>query len=187
MTVRMILFVALLAAPALARPPETPPFMRMDELGPRLVDLAARLNKAELFEKKIRQERMILTFQEGAKRFEGKKLTDKGFVEEILVKWQAVQKAEEQCAADALRILLLLPGALKARYNIVPIPKAERYQASKILVKALKSKHDIIRKTAIQCLDAIYGRTLLYKHDAPPAHRIERYRKWLKEIDKLRR
>ena len=159
----------------------------MDELGPRLADLASTLNKAELFKKKIRQDRMILTFEQGAKKFEGKKFADKGFVEEILVKWPAVQPAEKKCSEEALRILALLKGSLKARYNLVPIPKSERYQASKILVKALKSKHDIIRRTAIECLYEIYGRTLLYRHNAPPGHRKERYRKWLKEIEKLRK
>ena len=60
-------------------------------------------------------------------------------------------------------------------------------EGTDLLVKALKSKHDIIRKTAIECLYEIYGRTLLYRHNAPQGHRNERYRKWLKEIDKLRK
>jgi len=187
---RTLLLAAVLlglAAPALARPPQSPPFMRMDDLGPRLADLYQQLRQAELFAQKTRQERMILRFQQGAAEFEHKKLTDRAFVEEILVKWQAVQKPEERCEADHLRILALLSGALRARYNVVPIPKSERYQASKVLVKGLKSKYDIIRKTAIQCLDAIYGRTLLYRHDASPGQRNERYRKWVKEIDRLRK
>ena len=187
MTMRVLLLTVLFLAPALARPPETPPFMRMDELGPRLADLNAKLQKAELFAKKIRQERMILRFERGDKEFENKRFSDRSFVEEILVKWQAVQKPEEECEADHLRILALLPRALKARYDIFPVPKAERYQAGKVLVKALKSKHFVLRKTAILCLDAIYGRMLLYRPDASPGQRNDRYRKWLKEIDKLRK
>ena len=113
--------------------------------------------------------------------------TDKDFVKAFLIKWPAVQKAEEKCHPDALRVLALLPDELKARYNFIPIPKEKRYQASRVLVKALRSKHDIIRKTAIECLNRIYRRTLLYRYNAPPGQRNERYRKWLKEIDKLRR
>ncbi len=184
---RMLLLTILFAAPALARPPATPPYMRMDDLGPKLADLNAKLRKAELFASKIRQERMILRFERGDEEFENKKFSDRSFVEEILVKWQAVQKPEEECEADHLRILALLPRALKARYDIFPVPKAERYQASKVLVKALKIKHFVIRRAAILCLDAIYRRTLMYRADAPSGQRNDRYRKWLKEIDRLRK
>lgn len=180
------LLLLLLAAPAWARPPAQA-FMRMDELEYELAGLHDRLRKQELFAGKLRRERMIIRFGEGAESFEGKRLTDKGFVEEILVRWSEVQRNEADCNTEHVRILGLLPAALERRYNVVPIPKKARYDASKVLVKMLRSKHDILRKTAIDCLKGIYGTSLMYRPDATVGQRNERYRKWLKEIDKRRR
>lgn len=89
-------------------------------------------------------------------------------------------------SSERRRILTELPRAVKARYHRVPIPKEGRFEASRALVAALMSRHDAIRKTAISALDAIYGRTLLYRYDAPVKHRAEKHEKWVREIHKYR-
>ena len=185
---RSLLLLTLMAGVVLANPPGRPGFLRMDELEPKLSERLAKLQKAEAFRRKPRLERMIIRFEQGAESFEGKKFSDQKFVDELLVRWADVQKPEEQCQADHVRILSLLPNALRTRYDVVPIPKKERYAASKVLVKGLRSKHDIIRRISIECLSALYGgRTLMYRHDAQPGMRNERARKWKAEIEALKK
>ena len=76
---------------------------------------------------------------------------------------------------------------MKARYDKIPIPKKKRHQASRVLVKGLTSKHDIIRKTSIDCLQALYDATLLYRYNASPGDRKERSQRWKRFIDKKRK
>ena len=183
---RATLLLLFLSASVMAKPPSGL-FLRMHDLEQQLSKLHSDLIKAEEFTKKPRQERMILRFQARAKEFEGKKFNDRAFAEEILIRWDAVQKIEAECDANDLRILRLMPDALRARYNEVPIPKAERYQASKVVLKLLKSKYLHLRKVGIDCLDAVYGHTLAYRADASPGMRSQRYQRWRRELDNRKR
>ena len=183
------LFIALLAVPALAGPPVVRGYHRMTKLEEKLADLAETLRKKEEFAKKPRQERMILRFYPTPPKgketvFEGKKLTGEMLVKEIL-KWPAIQNMSP--TPDALRILAMLPPALKTRYVVVPTPKTPRYLASKPLVKQLDSPHFHIRKAAIDCLKAMYSQSGLYKPDADRAQRRKRIREWKRRIEKLKR
>ena len=185
---KTLILAALLAAPVLARPPVVSQVIAMDELEGKLMELQEKLRGIEAFANKLPQERMILRFQAGAKEFEGRRMTGQSLVKAILEDWKAVQQPMERCSPEQIRILEMLPTALETRYNVPPpIPRKERHLAGKTLAKALKSKHDIVRKTAIDSLEKIYGKTLLYRYDATPAQRNERYRKWLREIEKKRR
>jgi hypothetical protein len=187
MTTRTLFLLALVAVPAVARPPSVTPILRMDELEVKLADLHDKLKAEEEFKNKPRVERMILRFDQGAKTFEGKKLTGEMLCNAILKDWKAIQQPMAQVAPADAAILALLPGALAKRYKAPPIPKKERYDASKVLVKLLTANHDTIRKAAIDSLFAIYDKSLLYKHDLPKAARRERQAKWRGEITKLRR
>jgi len=185
---RTLLLLALLAAPLLARPPVVSQVLLMNDLEDKLMELHEKLRSSEAFANKVPQERMILRFQAGAKEFAGRKLNGQSLVKALLEDWKAIQKPMAQCDPEQIRVLEMLAAALEARYKVPPpIPKKERYLAAKVLVKALKSKYDIVRKTAIDGLEKVYGKTLLYRYDATPAQRNERYRKWLREIEKLRR
>ncbi|MHC4959520.1 MAG: hypothetical protein ACYTGN_14230 [Planctomycetota bacterium] len=187
MTTRTLILLALVALPAAARPPTVTTILRMDELEVKLADLHDQLKAEEEFKNKPREERMILRFEQGAKTFEGKKLTGEMVCTAVLKDWKAVQKALAELTPAEAEILALLPGALGKRYKAPPIPKKERFAASKVLVKLLTAKQDTIRKAAIDSLFAIYDKSLLYKHDLPPAARRERQSKWSNEIKKLRR
>ena len=103
------------------------------------------------------------------------------------MRWEAVQRPLAETTSEQRRILGLLPGAVRGRYGGTPIPKEPRFEASRALVAALMSRHDTIRKAALEALDGIYGRTLMYRHDAPAEHRAEKHKRWVSEIHKLRR
>ena len=49
------------------------------------------------------------------------------------------------------------------------------------------NKNFYLRKAAIDCLEAIYGRNLMYRADASPGRRDALKKKWVKEIEKLRK
>jgi hypothetical protein len=178
----------IVAAPALARPPEIRDFVRMDELSMKLLNLQATFAREEAFRSKPRQERMILLFMSGAPKFENRQLTGEWVVREVLEKW-AVWKLEEVLVpAGAKEIVKQLPHALKERFaKGGPIPKQARYKASLQLVKALTHKNFYVREAAIKSLQEIYGRTLLYKPDESPTTRRQKQRKWRQLIEKLKR
>ncbi len=76
---------------------------------------------------------------------------------------------------------------MKVRYNHVPIPKEGRFEASRALVAGLMSKHDTIRRVAINALDFVYGRTLAYAYNAPDELRAAKHKEWVSAIHRLRR
>jgi len=179
----LALLLALLP-PASAKPPVLPGYARMDDLESDLVSAAQRMREEEEFAAKPFAERLILKFQERATSYEHmKRLDGEDLVEEILEKWKEAQA--EEVDKEVVRILAMLPEALKARYDVNPIPKRERFKASKPLVDALTHRYTPIRQAAIDCLKAIYGQTRLYQPDLPPKKRMDIQKDWKKQIDKL--
>ncbi len=182
-TLPLGLLLALLP-PAAAKPPVLPGYARMDDLESDLVANAQRMREEEEFAAKPFAERLILKFQEGATSYEHvKRLDGEDLAEEILEKWKEAQA--EEVGKEVARILAMLPEALRARYDVNPIPKRERFKASKPLVDALTHKYTPIRQTAIDCLKAIYGQTRLYQPDLPLKKRIDIQKDWKKQIEKL--
>ena len=159
--------------------PKTPP-------DPEMERLRAELEAAETARNELLLEVMILRFGQGAKSFRGNEFDDRKFVEEIVVNWEAVQRSLLELTSEQRRVLSLLPGALRDRYNREPVPKGVRFEASRALVAALMSRHDTIRKAAIDSLESIYGVTWMYRHDAPAEHRAEKHKQWVSEIYKHR-
>lgn len=187
---RLPLVLLLLSAPLLAKPPSQSSVTRMDDLDVQLTDLLDKLQKQEAFASKPREERMILRYMAGDKEFEGRKLTGQTLAKAILEDWKAVQKPLEEVTADETRILELLASALGQRFGKAappPIPKKPRYNASKVLLKALKSRHDTIRKAGIDALHAIYDQRLLYRYDASSGARREKIARWSREIERRKR
>jgi hypothetical protein len=185
---RAELLVVLLAGVAFARPPTVPDFARMDELDSILLNLRHKYKEAEEFQRKPREERMILLFERSREDFEGKTLTGEYVVKELFEKWKVWRAKDKDTPAEAIRILMLLPDALKVRYATgYPIPKLARYKASVPLVKALTHKNLHIRTAAIECLEAVYGRTLFYRPDASPGARKKKQSEWKREIEGRKR
>ncbi len=179
----LLLLVAMPLA-AEAKPPVVPGYARMDDLENDLASAAQRMREEEEFAAKPFAERLILRFQAGATSYEDvKRLDGEDLVEQILEKWKEAQA--EEVDKEVIRILALLPEALKARYDVNPIPKRERFKASKLLVEALVHRYTPIRQAAIDCLKALYGQTRLYQPDLPLKRRMDIKKDWQKLIEKL--
>lgn len=184
MTLRVVI-VGMLAGAAAAKPPGTLHFRRIDDLKIELEMQYEKLKRQEDFPKKVREERLVILLGKGEKRFEGRHLTGY-YVVETLLHWDAAE--HDDPAPETLRILALLPEALKQRYALVmPIPKEQRYRASGPLVDALNSRYRHLRVTALACLEALYGTRLGYHPDLPVAERKKKLLEWTKRIRALRR
>jgi hypothetical protein len=127
---------------------------------------------------------MIQRFIGGERTHDGTEVTGERLLAEILHNWTAWRCEEEATPLEARRILELLPRALKERYaHTFPIPKRTRYLASVQVVKALTHANVHVRRAAINCLIAMYSRTLLYDPDAPPDERLAKQRAWEEWIE----
>jgi len=182
---KMFPCLLLLAVPALALPPEIDGYVRLDTLRDQLRDRTEELRKKEEYERKPREEKMIIKFAEGEKKFEGKKLSGDVLVKEVLDRWDASEKDTPD--QETLRVLNLLPNTLKAAYGKFPIPKAERYKAGYALVKLLNDKRLHVRSIAFECLQAIYGESLQYNPNADKSARAEKQKAWERNVKNKRK
>ena len=182
---RTALAAALLAGLCLAKPPYIQDFSRMEELTRKLNDVFTELREKEEFLSKPLQERIVIKFQQGAPSYEHlTKLTGEAVVKEIFKNWDAIE--QDPPTEEVKRVLAMLPDVLKKQYNIVPIPKRERFNASKPLVAALTHDAFHVRQAAIDCLRAIYGESRLYQADLPAPLRSKRKKEWERFIKKKR-
>ena len=185
-----VLVLALLipvALPAVARakPPVVSGYARMEDLRQRMVARRDMLVKQEEFEKKPRVEKLILNFMRGKPTPEGRKLTGEIVVKEV-IKWEPLQRSAP--TEESLAVLAQLDDAMRERFAlVVPIPKRERYAASKQLVKALTHQYFHIRKAAIESLKAIYGDARFYQPEMSPAKRKQKQKEWQKYIESKRK
>ena len=174
----LALLLGLVAAPAAAGPPKITNYERIDNLLAHYDREIARLQREVAFRAKPRIERMIIRYGQ-QRMFEGKKLAGDYVVKQVFEEWGAMKKASPT-AAD-VKILMLLPDALKANYRgirAVGLNRKERHNASKPLVKALTSDYLYIRQAAIDCLKAIYSTKNLYRADANEKARKARKKYW---------
>ena len=167
--------------------PEIDPIEPVEPVEPEIARLRGALRVSERAREELALELMIVRFGQGASSFRDLALSDREFVERALVKWEAVQAPLASLTSEQRRILDLLPGAVRRRYNHVPIPKEGRFEASRALVAGLMSKHDTIRRVATNALDLVYGRTLGYAYNAPEELRAAKYKEWVSVIHRLRR
>jgi hypothetical protein len=184
-TTRRVVVVCTLAATAAAKPPRVQHFRHSDELKAALEKLHATLKRREDFPKKPREERLVLLLKRGETRFEGRPLTGQYVVQEILG-WDALDRGDP--SSESMRILALLPDALKERYAALDRTlKEHRYRASIPLVLALTADHRHFRVAATACLKALYGTRLGYRPDLPSKTRKKSQRIWMKFIRSRRR
>ena len=101
-----------LASRAGAKPPGSPKFARAKELLEKLEVRSERLKQEEEFKAKPREERLALKLKEGAETFEGEELTGAFVIREIM-EWDRIRL--DKVPDDVKGVLLLLPGAFKAR------------------------------------------------------------------------
>lgn len=181
---RTAIALVLFAAAAAATPPEVHGFARMAELERRLNEVFAELKAKEDFANKSFEEQLIIKLGERADSWGTVKKLDAETVAERLLAWPAAQM--DQAPEDVIRILGLLPPVLKQRFDRIPVPKAERYQASLPLVKALTHDFLPLRRFAIDCLEKIYNTRNFYWPDLAPAERKKRQREWYSYIRRVK-
>jgi len=183
-----ILLLPLLAAVAAARPPESKEYRRMNDLKDLIASRAAQLKAQAEFEAKPREEKILILFEKGQDKFEGKSLTGEYVVEMTLLKWAEAQQPIPSPAAQ--RVLKDLPDVLSRRYTAtVEVDKKDRYDASRELLRAADSDSPRVRATAIEALRKIYRMMsgFGYRDNMDKRERRGILKLWERHIDKERR
>ncbi|MHC4547187.1 MAG: hypothetical protein ACYTEZ_00285 [Planctomycetota bacterium] len=181
---RKTVLLLVLVAAARAEPPESRHYVRMDDLHLRLADRQAELRAQEEFAKKSREEKILISFDRGDKKFEKLRLSGESVVKTIL-DWSEVEK--DSPTEETLRVLEELGNVLEKKYaRVVDIPKRERHRASLPLVEALTDKRFHVRHAAIEALKKIYRTPNghFYQPDADPKQRKEKQKVWKRFVDR---
>jgi hypothetical protein len=176
--------VLLLSLAAAAQPPVVTDFVRIRKLKDTIASRIAQYTAEEEFAKKPPEEKMLLAFLRGEKKFGKDDLTGKLVVTTCLVKWEDVQQAQPTEAGK--RVLALLPDVLYERYaKTIDVPK-DRKDISKVLLDALDSDFLHVRSAAFESLKKIYRTQSgwMYVADMTKKERAEPIRNWKKFIDK---
>lgn len=183
-----ILLLPLLAAVTAAQPPESKEFRRMKDLKDRIASRSAQLKAQAEFEAKPREEKIVILFNRGEKKFERSNLTGEYIVETALLKWAEMQQAVPTPAAR--RVLATLPDTLARRYTAaVEIDKRDRYGASKELLRGLDSEFIHVRAAAFDALKKIYRTQsgFMYSEKMDKRERRDPIKKWERFIERERR
>jgi hypothetical protein len=179
---RLLLPVLLLSIVADAQPPAVRDFRRLRGLRDDIARQYASLKEQEEFALKPREEKMLIAFGKGEKKFEGKALEGPKVVEAIL-EWDQVLSDPPTEAGK--RVLTELPNVLHDRYNKIEIPKDRRDVALK-LCDALDSDAILVRLCAFEALKRIYRTPsgFLYVVDMDKKGRQDAIKSWRNHVKK---
>lgn len=179
---RIALALLLVVVAADAQPPLSPGFQRLKELRRAIEAKITELREREAFDKKPREERMLLAFR-AKKAFEGDELDARHVVEACLA-WDEVARAVPTEAGK--RVLDLLPVVLEEHCGRQRDKKDQqrRRQPSIPLLKALDSDHLPVREAAIASLRRLYDPPRVDRYDAasPPKDRRAPIRAWQRAV-----
>jgi len=174
----------LLALAAAAQPPQVTDFVRLRKFKDNIATRIAKYTAEEEFARKPAEEKMLLAFLQGEKKFGKEDLTGKLVVTTCLVKWADVQQPQPTEAGK--RVLALLPDVLYERYaKTIDIPK-DRKEVSKVLLDALDSDYLHVRSAGFESLKRIYRTQSgwLYVPDMTKKERAEPIKNWRKFVGK---
>ena len=177
---RVAIIFAMFAGVALAKPPASQDFKRIDDFKRELASRFQQFKKAEEFKQKPLPEKLIIKWSEGEKAFGGvKKLTGEAVIKAVF-EWDALGAEKKSEAVD--RVLKLLPEVIKTRYGQAVVLnrsfKVDRYNASKVLVDQLVKPPLHVRELAIECLKNMYGARRGYVAEDSKAKRERRKKEW---------
>jgi len=181
---RVSIVLLLIVAVLEAEPPKSEHFRRMYDLNLRFAERQEKLIAAEEFAQKPRVEKILLSFESGAKKFDKMKLTGETVVKAILA-WDELDK--DPPSEDATRVLAKMGEVLEKKYaRVVEIPKRERHKAALPLVAALMDERLHVREGAFEALKKMYRTTAgyLYQPTASAKDRKEKQKIWKKQIDR---
>jgi hypothetical protein len=178
----------LVAAAVRAEPPKSENFRRMHDLTIRFAERQEKLSEAEAFAQKPRVEKILISFENGAKKFEKLKLTGENAganVVKAVLAWEELDK--EPPTEDAERVLAKMGDVLEKKYaRVVEIPKRERHKAALLLVAALMDERLHVRTGAFEALKKMYRTTAgyLYQPTASVKDRKEKQKIWKRQIER---
>ncbi|MHC4973120.1 MAG: hypothetical protein ACYTG3_12385 [Planctomycetota bacterium] len=185
---RVFIILLLIAAAVKAEPPKSEHFRRMEDLTIRFAERHEKLSAAEAFAQKPRVEKILISFENGAKKFEKLKLTGENAganVVKAILAWDELDK--EPPTEDAERVLAKMGEVLEKKYaRVVEIPKRERHKAALLLVTALMDERLHVRSGAFEALKKMYRTTAgyLYQPTASAKDRKEKQKIWKRQIDR---
>ncbi|MHC4955318.1 MAG: hypothetical protein ACYTGZ_15810 [Planctomycetota bacterium] len=183
--IRFVTCLFLLAAAALAKPPQIEGFVRMDEFNRRLRTRFQELKEAEEFAQKPFPEKLLIRWNEGATSFESvRKLTGEVVLKEIF-EWDELIGEKPSEAAD--RVAKSLPDVLKTKYGeatrLSTAFRRDRYKTARVLVDQLVKPPLHVRELAIKCLQMTYnGNRRGYVETDSSKKRLRRQKEWLDYI-----
>jgi hypothetical protein len=181
---RLLGTLLLLAAAAGAQPPLVKDFVRLGKLRDDLQRAALDFQEKAEYASKPREEKMVIAFKNGEKKFEGKDLKGIDVVTACLAKWTDVQRDEPTEAGK--RVLALLPEALRVRYvEAIDTPK-DRKQVSNVLLEELDSEYFYVRVCAIDALKKIYRTqtAFMYEPSMTKKERKDHIKSWANFLKK---
>jgi len=181
---RVLLPLLLVAIHVAAQPPVVEDsFRRLRRLRTDIGDQYAALKEQEEYALKPREEKMLILFDKGEKKFEGKAIDGPKVVETIL-KWDQVNQDPPTEAGK--RVLAELPGVLFRRYaQAIEIPK-DRREVSLKLCDALDSDFPLVRGAAFEALKKVYRTPsgFMYNVDMSKKERQDPIKSWKNYVKK---
>ncbi|HEX5137750.1 MAG TPA: hypothetical protein VFY93_12300 [Planctomycetota bacterium] len=180
---RPALPLLLLAIAVVAQPPKVEDFRRMKELRSDMADRHALLKDREEYALKPREEKMLILFDRGEEKFEGKKLDGASLVVTIL-KWDQVN--QEPPTEAGKRVLADLPNVLFRRYGqAIEVPR-DRKEVCLKLCDALDSDFTLVRASAFDALKKIYRTPsgFMYNVDMTKKERQDPIKSWKNYVKK---
>jgi hypothetical protein len=180
---RLLAPLLLLALVADAQPPAVRDFRRLRGLRDDIATRYTSLKEQEEFALKPREEKMLIAFAKGEKKFEGKTLEGPKVVETILEKWDQV--LQDPPTEAGKRVLAELPNVLFDRYKVIEIPK-DRREVSLKLCDALDSDVLHVRFCAFEALKRIYRTPngFMYVVDMDKKGRQDAIKSWRNHVKK---
>ncbi len=179
---RPLATLLLLALVATAQPPVAQGFVRMKRFKDEILTRLAQLKADEEFASKPIEEKMLLAFLNGDKKFGNEQLTGKLVVTTCLMKWADVQRAEPTEAGK--RVLAKLPEVLSKRYGeAIDVPR-DRKEVSKFLLDALDSDLVHVQQAALDSLMKMYrtGQAFMYVPGMNKKQRAAPIKSWTKFV-----
>jgi len=180
---RLLVPLLLLSIVVDAQPPAVQDFRRLRKLRDDIASQYASLKEQEEYALKPREEKMLIAFEKGEKKFEGKALDGPKVVDAVL-KWDQVLQAEPTEAGK--RVLAELPNVLFKRYaQAIEVPK-DRKEVSLKLCDALDSDYIHVRASAFEALKRVYRTPsgFMYVVDMSKKDRKDAISSWKKYVNK---
>ncbi|MCK6459371.1 MAG: hypothetical protein L6Q95_05695 [Planctomycetes bacterium] len=180
---RVLVPLLLLAIAAEAQPPAVRDFRRLRKLRDDIASQYASLREQEEFALKPREEKLLIAFGKGEKKFEGKTLDGEGVLS-VILKWDEVLRDPPTEAGK--RVLGELPNVLFERYaKPIEIPKDRKEVALK-LCDGLDSDSIHVRFASFEALKRIYRTPsgFMYVVDMPKKDRQDAIKSWRNYVRK---